>query len=166
MIFLNCSFISDWCIPGITRLYIYCCNLLCSSIESFWFIWMRPFYGLLIQWILLCVFIMELNQFENTLSGGSLGSCDEEEQSQLCVVMWIAELFDHRPLERILRSQDLSWGHVCPSFGTFYHHVPKWWLESVFIKFIFCGCLFKVLFASSHNSFYVFVAIAFIFALS
>jgi len=35
----------------------------CVVQMNFLFIWMRPFYGLLIQWILLCVFIMELNQF-------------------------------------------------------------------------------------------------------
>lgn len=51
---------------------------------------------------------LEVEQNIFTLSGGSLGSCDEEEQSQLCVVMWIAERFEHRPLERILRSQGLN----------------------------------------------------------
>jgi len=37
------------------------------------------------------------------LNGGSLGSCNEEEQSKSCDLLWIAERFDHKPLERILR---------------------------------------------------------------
>jgi len=62
--------------------------------------------------------------------------------------MWIAERFEHRPLERILRSQDLSWGHVCPSFGTIYHHVSKWWIEgfvfTISMQFL-CACVFMTL---------------------
>lgn len=44
-----------------------------------------------------------------TLSGGSLGSCVDEERSQLCELMWIAGRFEHRLLERTLRLRVLSW---------------------------------------------------------
>ena len=39
-----------------------------------------------------------------TFNGGSLGSCIDEERSQLRYVMWIAEPTNHRIFERKLRS--------------------------------------------------------------
>lgn len=34
-----------------------------------------------------------------------------------------------------------SWGHVCPSFGSIYHHVYKWWIEgiNVLVCHFMCG---------------------------
>lgn len=61
-----------------------------------------------------------------TLSGGSLGSCNEEEQSKLCDLLWIAERFDHKPLERTLRLLVDS-SPVCLRVGCIiYRHVCEW----------------------------------------
>lgn len=64
-------------------------------------------------WILL----IELS----TLSGGSLGSCVDEERSQLCELMWIAGRFEHRLLERTLRLRVISWPRLAEGRLSIYH---------------------------------------------
>ena len=56
-----------------------------------------------------------------TLSGGSLGSCVDEERSQLCELMWIAGRFEHRLLERTLRLRVNSWPRLAEGRLSIYH---------------------------------------------
>lgn len=133
---------------GSTQKLLLLLLLLCADIQVlFDFLSQHEVYSRFRNYtkLFLCVFIVEKKCQMITLSGGSLGSCDEEEQSQPCVVMWIAERFEHRPLERILRSQDSSWGHVCPSFGTIYHLVSKRWLEGLHVYMVSMQFIVRVL---------------------
>ena len=47
--------------------------------------------------------VFSSSKTKTTLSGGSLGSCVDEERSQLRELMWIAGHIEHRHFERILR---------------------------------------------------------------
>lgn len=57
-----------------------------------------------------------------TLNGGSLGSCVDEECSQLCELMRIAGHFEHRLLERTLRSWVNLWPRLSEYRLLIYHH--------------------------------------------
>lgn len=53
--------------------------------------------------LILVILINLRRQPRNTLYGGSLGSCVDEERTKTRDLMWLAERFEHRYLERILR---------------------------------------------------------------
>ena len=56
-----------------------------------------------------------------TLNGGSLGSCVDEERSQLCELMQTAYCFEHRHLERILRPWVVLWPRLSEGRLINYH---------------------------------------------
>lgn len=84
-----------------------------------------------------------------TLSGGSLGSCVEEEQSKLCKVLWIAGRSDYRLLECTLRLY--SYSHVCQRVGsisiiTFSVMGLRGSVVAVVSQWVCVGACYKVLF--------------------
>ena len=60
-----------------------------------------------------------------TLNGGSLGSCVDEERSQLCELMQTAYCFEHRHLERILRPWVSLWPRLSEGRLINYHDAQK-----------------------------------------
>ena len=65
-----------------------------------------------------------------TFNGGSLGSCIDEERSQLRYVMWIAEPTNHRIFERKLR----SWAHLGACLSECHVHLcSALWYWALFI---------------------------------
>lgn len=79
-----------------------------------------------------------------TLCGGSLGSCVDEERSQLCELMRTAYCFEHRHLERILRPRVSLWPRLSEGRLINYRDAQKvaaWVLPAGVISPIWsCAC--------------------------
>lgn len=86
----------------------------------------------------------QLIDMSTTLSGGSLGSCVDEERSQLCELMRSANGLEHRHLERTLRPWVFLWPRLSEGRLINYHDaqiVVAWVLPAGVITLYICvGC--------------------------